>query len=163
MRGREVRPVLEALGRKLLRLAAPVAVARGGAGRPGAGRRGEAELRRARRLVHGGPMILMQIKPWGCLKSDHNNPHLLAASFPPLVLRDASCSGAETRDIWHSRGVSPNPNPPQFRRLSSDTRIVSLGIGGNDIGFSEIIGNCASKTPEGHPCRDHYVVAGVTS
>jgi hypothetical protein len=37
---------------------------------------------------------------------------------------------------------------------------VTLGIGGNDIGFSEITERCASLTPTGHPCQDHYVVNG---
>jgi GDSL-like Lipase/Acylhydrolase family len=57
--------------------------------------------------------------------------------------------------------VDPDgPNPPQFNALDTDTRIASLGIGGNDIGFSEIARNCSSTSPTGHPCQDHYVVNG---
>jgi hypothetical protein len=110
-----------------------------------------------------GPLIPNQIPPLGCLKSDNNYPHLLArdASFG-LTLRDASCSGAETEDMWSSQNVTPDPDPPpQFSVLGPDTELVTVGIGGNDIGFSEIIDNCTSRTtPEGHPCQDHYVRGG---
>lgn len=108
-----------------------------------------------------GPVIPLQIPPFGCLKSDHNYPHLALPDLPVDSLRDASCSGATTDDMWSPQDVSPDgPNPPQLDALDADTRIASLGIGGNDIGFSEIIKNCESNTPYGHPCQDHYVVNG---
>src|SRR5206468_7498459 len=47
-----------------------------------------------------------------------------------------------------------------FGSLSTNTQLVTLGIGGNDIGFSEIVENCSSPAPTGHPCQDHYVVNG---
>src|SRR5213078_2247356 len=62
--------------------------------------------------------------------------------------------------MTNAQGVSPGPNPPQFDSLSTNTQLVTLGIGGNDIGFSEIVENCSSPTPTGHPCQDHYVVNG---
>jgi lysophospholipase L1-like esterase len=37
-----------------------------------------------------------------------------------------------------AQNVSPGgPNPPQLNSLSADTRLVTLTIGGNDIGFSD--------------------------
>jgi hypothetical protein len=39
--------------------------------------------------------------------------------------------------------------------------IVTLSIGGNDIGFTSIIENCAAPTPFGHPCQDKYNSGGV--
>jgi lysophospholipase L1-like esterase len=107
-----------------------------------------------------GPLIPLQIEPYGCLKSDHNYPHLAAPELGQPAFRDPSCSGAETEDMTQPQNVSPGPNPPQFDSLDADTRIVSIGIGGNDIGFSEIAENCASPTPTGHPCQDRYVVNG---
>jgi lysophospholipase L1-like esterase len=107
-----------------------------------------------------GPLIPTQIPPYGCLKSDHNYPHLAAPSLQQPAFRDPSCSGAETDDMTQAQGVTPGPNPPQFDALDADTRIVSIGIGGNDIGFTEIAENCSSLTPTGHPCQDHYVVNG---
>jgi lysophospholipase L1-like esterase len=108
-----------------------------------------------------GPLIpLQETTPLGCLRSDHNYPHLVAAALGVGEFRDPSCSGAETEDMTTAQGVSPGPNPPQFDSLDAATELVTLGIGGNDIGFSEITENCASLTPTGHPCQDHYVVNG---
>jgi lysophospholipase L1-like esterase len=108
-----------------------------------------------------GPVIpVQQNDPAGCLRSDHNYPHLVAAALGVSVFRDASCSGAQTRDMTSPQNVSPGPNPPQFDRLDATTQLVTLGISGNDIGFTEIIRNCSSTTPTGHPCQDHYVVNG---
>src|SRR3954452_18041426 len=107
-----------------------------------------------------GPAIPLPIKPWGCLKSDHNYAHLTAPRLG-LDLRDPSCSGAETEDMTQMQGVWPDPNPPQFDALGADTTLVSLGIGGNDIGFSSLAQECFSTSPSGSPCRDKYVVNGV--
>jgi hypothetical protein len=76
--------------------------------------------------------------PFGCLKSNNNYPHLTARNLG-LELRDPSCSGAETEDMENPQNVDPDgPNPPQFDSLTRQTRIVTLQIGGNDIGFSSI-------------------------
>jgi lysophospholipase L1-like esterase len=108
-----------------------------------------------------GPLIpLQETDPLGCLRSDHNYPHLVAAALGVSNFRDPSCSGAETEDMTMPQGVSPGPNPPQFDRLAADTQLVTIGIGGNDIGFSEIVENCSASMPSGHPCQDHYVVNG---
>lgn len=108
-----------------------------------------------------GPVIPPQIPPFGCLKSSNNYPHMAAPDLGQPAFRDASCSGAETDDMTQPQNVSPDgPNPPQFDSLDSETRIVTIGIGGNDIGFSEIGRNCASSTNAGTPCQDQYVVNG---
>jgi hypothetical protein len=59
-----------------------------------------------------------------------------------------------------SQNVTPGPNPPQFNALTPTTQIVTLQIGGNDIGFTSILQNCATANPFAHPCRDRYVVNG---
>jgi lysophospholipase L1-like esterase len=108
-----------------------------------------------------GPLIPVQIRPFGCLKSNNNYPHMAAPDLGKPVFRDPSCSGAETEDMTQPQNVSPDgPNPPQFDSLDSNTRIVTIGIGGNDIGFSEIAENCSSPTNTGTPCQDRYVVNG---
>ena len=46
--------------------------------------------------------------------------------------------------------------PPQFDALTPNTDLVTLSIGGNDIGFGAIAG-CVAQTPRaapGAPCRD---------
>ncbi|HYP55410.1 MAG TPA: SGNH/GDSL hydrolase family protein, partial [Solirubrobacterales bacterium] len=107
-----------------------------------------------------GPLIPNQVPPYGCLKSDHNFPRLAAPSIG-LPLRDISCSGAETEDMTAPQGVDPDgPNPPQFSALEADTGVVSITIGGNDIGFSEIAESCVTVNPFATPCQDKYNPGG---
>src|ERR1700742_4940734 len=107
-----------------------------------------------------GPLIPNQsLNPLGCLRSDHNYAHLTAAA-KGLTLTDVSCSGAVTNDMTESQGVSPGPNPPQFNGLSAGTNVVSVTIGGNDIGFTEIIENCITYNPFSSPCKDQYDPGG---
>jgi lysophospholipase L1-like esterase len=107
-----------------------------------------------------GPLIPnQQLNPLGCLRSDHNFAHLAAAALG-RSLADASCSGAKTDDMTAPQDVTPGPNPPQFDALTTDTQVVTLQIGGNDIGFTSILQNCATANPFAHPCRDKYVVNG---
>jgi lysophospholipase L1-like esterase len=108
-----------------------------------------------------GPLIPAPIPPWGCLKSSNNYPHIAQRTLRYREFRDASCSGAETEDMTQAQNVSPRPNPPQFNRLSRGTRLVTLTIGGNDIGFSSIAEDCVSPTPSsGSPCKDRYTRGG---
>ena len=109
-----------------------------------------------------GPVIPNQIRPYGCLKSDHDYPHLVAPSdgLPKFV--DMSCSGAKTDDMTAPQEVDfDGPNPPQFTPLNNMTGLVTITIGGNDIGFTDIAINCGTPVPAGHPCQDKYVVNGV--
>ena len=106
-----------------------------------------------------GPVIPIQLPPFGCLKSSNNYPHL-AASELGLPLRDASCSGARTAHMTQPQGVTPGPNPPQFDSLDEGATVVTLTIGGNDIGFSSIAQDCVSQSPTGSPCQAKYVVGG---
>jgi lysophospholipase L1-like esterase len=107
-----------------------------------------------------GPLIPLQIPPFGCLKSNNNYAHLAARELG-LALTDPSCSGAETEDMTNPQNVDPDgPNPPQFDSLTKRTRIVTIQIGGNDIGFSSIARDCTSTSPDGTPCQDRYVHDG---
>jgi lysophospholipase L1-like esterase len=108
-----------------------------------------------------GPVIPYQIPaPLGCWRSDHNFAHVAAASLG-VSLKDVSCSGARTDHMWSPQDVYLGPNPPQLDALASDTRLVTLQIGGNDIGFGEIVDRCTTASPFGHPCKDAYVVDGT--
>jgi lysophospholipase L1-like esterase len=107
-----------------------------------------------------GPLIPSPVLPLGCLKSDHNYPHLAAPSIG-LTLRDASCSGATTDDMTNPQNVEPDgPNPPQFNSLDASTTVVSLTIGGNDIGFSEVAESCITVNPFSSPCKSKYDSGG---
>jgi hypothetical protein len=108
-----------------------------------------------------GPLILNQsLNPLGCLRSTRNYPHDAAAALG-LSLTDISCSGATTANMANPQATSDGTNPPEFSALSSSTRVVTVGIGGNDIGFISILENCAALTPwgptkVGTTCKAHY-------
>ena len=109
-----------------------------------------------------GPIIPVQVEPYGCLKSNNNYGNIAQRRLKYEAYRDMTCSGGETEDMTQPQGVSPGPNPPQFNALDANTRLVTLTIGGNDIGFSSIAEDCINTTPanQGHPCMDKYVVDG---
>jgi GDSL-like lipase/acylhydrolase family protein len=108
-----------------------------------------------------GPLIPNPLLPLGCLKSSNNYAHLAAPGIG-LSLRDATCSGAKTNHMTEPQNVEPDgPNPPQFNSLNVDTTVVTLTIGGNDIGFSEVAESCVTYNPFSHPCLDKYNAGGV--
>ena len=109
-----------------------------------------------------GPLIPNQsLSPLGCLRSDQDYPAEVQRALGFASFADVSCSGADTGDMTAPQNVSPGPNPPQFDALTTGTTVVTVGIGGNDIGFSSILESCVTLNPFATPCRDRYVVNGV--
>jgi lysophospholipase L1-like esterase len=54
--------------------------------------------------------------------------------------------------------------PPQLNAVTSNTALVTVQIGGNDIGFSGIISACAEaslSSPLGSPCKNRYTAGGT--
>lgn len=107
-----------------------------------------------------GPLIPAQVEPFGCLKSNRNYPNLVNPTLAGTAFRDISCSGAKTDDMFAPQNVQGPDNPAQLSALTSSTTLVTLGIGGNDIGFTEIIQNCATLNPFATPCKDTYLAGG---
>ncbi|MCC3771303.1 SGNH/GDSL hydrolase family protein [Streptomyces sp. UNOC14_S4] len=94
-----------------------------------------------------------------CLRSSVNYPALTSAKLGTATFKDVSCSGAKTDDMWQAQGA----NPAQLNTLDKRTTLVTLGIGGNDIGFSGIIETCAklsASDPAGAPCKKQYTANG---
>lgn len=111
-----------------------------------------------------GPGIPTQYgTPPGCGRSTSNYPAVAAAALAAGTFTDASCSGATTEHLSRPQETQAGTNPPQLDALTADTDLVTLTIGGNDIGFSEIVGQCAARSPAepgGAACRDHYHSSG---
>ncbi len=108
-----------------------------------------------------GPLIPSQtLNPLGCLRSTRNFARIAAASTGRTLV-DASCSGARTTHMTASQSTDAGTNPPQFNALNGDPDVVSVQIGGNDIGFSQILQNCATVNPFGRPCQQRYIRNGV--
>ncbi|HEY8481275.1 MAG TPA: SGNH/GDSL hydrolase family protein [Spirillospora sp.] len=59
-----------------------------------------------------------------------------------------ACSGATTADVMKGRGGEP----PQINRVGPDTSLVTLSIGGNDVGFSRVLTGCVVKLPWSGGC-----------
>jgi hypothetical protein len=83
----------------------------------------------------------------GCRQSTNDYPHQVAANLG-LRLTDVSCAGALTTNMTQPQttfpdGLSHPAARPQFDALKATTEIVTIGIGGNDFGFSDIAGACA--------------------
>src|SRR6266849_2686542 len=112
-----------------------------------------------------GPLIPnLTGSPAGCLRSTHNYPSLVAAGTGAATFTDVSCQGATTTDMTHSQSVPLGTNPPQDNALSAAATLVTLQIGGNDIGFTDIIVNCTTLSltnPFGSPCKSHYTSGGT--
>ncbi|MGN6694153.1 MAG: SGNH/GDSL hydrolase family protein [Aquihabitans sp.] len=109
-----------------------------------------------------GPLIPLQsTNPTGCLRSNRNYPSLVKPKIKVTKFVDISCSGATTDDMFAPQDVAPGPaNPPQLGALDRQTKVVTLGIGGNDIGFTDIVINCGTSLPGDPGCKGDYVHDG---
>ncbi|MXQ65441.1 SGNH/GDSL hydrolase family protein [Actinomadura rayongensis] len=102
--------------------------------------------------------------PLGCIRGDLDYPTLIAKSLKPASFKDVSCSGAKTGHMTSAQTFSVgDPNPPQFDALTEDTTLVTLTIGGNDIGFSKAV-KCFTlsySAPDGSPCKNSLTADGM--
>lgn len=77
-----------------------------------------------------------------CRRSDEAYPNLLAAEDEALADLDfVACSGATTEDLLAE----------QLPAVGADTRVVTMTIGGNDVGLTRSLRVCA-LTPESTDC-----------
>jgi lysophospholipase L1-like esterase len=110
------------------------------------------------------PLVLDQVgKPTGCLRSDHNYPSIVAAAIHASPVRDVTCSGATTVHMTAPQAVALGTNAPQLDALTSDTALVTIGIGGNDVGLVGAATTCIELgllAPTGTACRSNFAVAG---
>lgn len=100
----------------------------------------------------------------GCAQTTGDYPHLLASTLG-LDLTDVTCSGARTVDFTNPQVTPAGTAAPQldiFDTVQPD--LVTITIGGNDLGFTTISANCLAATNAGplflHPafdsCADWY-------
>jgi lysophospholipase L1-like esterase len=114
--------------------------------------------------------------PSGCERSSHSYPVLVAGhlALSASQFRDASCSSAVIADLTAPRNTGSTTDPPQLSMLSADATLVTLGIGGNDLGFRSILTRCVEldalgvlvaetfhATDNRAPCRTSYTSGGA--
>jgi lysophospholipase L1-like esterase len=105
------------------------------------------------------PLVPTQVDT-ACLRSSRNYPSLVAGARG-ATLTDVTCSGATTAAMTapQADGV-----PAQLDALDRGTDLVTVTIGGNDIGFSTVLGTCVQllgSDPAGTPCQTHYTATGA--
>ncbi|NYI79144.1 SGNH/GDSL hydrolase family protein [Nocardioides panzhihuensis] len=71
----------------------------------------------------------------GCGRNTYAYPYVVAQARPNTHLTFVACQSAVTDDVVSS----------QVNSLSADTDYVSITIGGNDVGFANLIFNCAGS------------------
>ncbi|WP_316527063.1 SGNH/GDSL hydrolase family protein [Kitasatospora brasiliensis] len=112
----------------------------------------------------------------GCARTVKSYPEIIRHDLGSLVdLRNVSCSGATTDSVYANAqsplgrplpplGSDPDapypPVPPQIDAVDPAADVVTVGIGGNDLGFVEILKGCielgATQLGQGTPCKDKY-------
>ena len=92
--------------------------------------------------------------PKRCARSTHNYPHQLAARRG-LALVDVTCSGASTSAILAPWGEVP----AQIDAVTAETRLVTLTIGGNDLGYVGGLNAASCRARKKGNCPAERVVA----
>lgn len=111
------------------------------------------------------PFVPSSVDARGCYRSTGNYPALVAATFPEAESIDVSCSAAQTTDMARRQTTATGERvAPQFKALTADTDLVTVGIGGNDFDvFRTLITRCpelAASAPDGAPCRTEMTEGG---
>ncbi|MFF2043173.1 SGNH/GDSL hydrolase family protein [Kitasatospora sp. NPDC058170] len=100
-----------------------------------------------------------------CLRSDRNYGHLVAAALKAGAYTDVTCAAAKVKAMTQAQyDAFIRVNDPQLDAVTADTDLVTLGIGGNDLGatdlgLGELVGTCiagAVVNPLGTPCKDVF-------
>jgi len=97
----------------------------------------------------------------GCLRSDHDYPHLLADRLGIPTLVDVTCSGAQTKDFAGRQQPydASGTVAPQLDAVTSSTDLVTVSIGGNDLNLIGLLYECGTMAQGGSggsPCSDKY-------
>jgi lysophospholipase L1-like esterase len=111
------------------------------------------------------PLLPTQsMSPLGCLRSAKSYPVLVAKALHPRGFADVSCYGASTADLTRPERTVLGTNPPQLNAVRKADSLVTVQIGGNDVGFDRIIVTCGLLSltdPFGAPCKAHYTSGGT--
>ena len=111
-----------------------------------------------------GPGIPPQTEGDPCGRSGSNYPTLVAAGLGIDNFVDASCGAATSLDFaMPQTTVRGGTVPPQYDSLRPDTELVTVGIGGNDIGLVQLALGCVnlSAPPEGASCAITNTTGGA--
>jgi len=113
-----------------------------------------------------GEMLPLNLtsQPPGCLRSPKAYPALVASALKATFV-DAACSGAGVKEMVSSQRTYLGTNPPQLSALAPDDAVVLLTLGGDDVGFLNVLHTCMGLSIThlggGSPCESHYTSGGT--
>ncbi len=86
--------------------------------------------------------------PLGCAQSKDDYPHRVAKLLHVAQFHDSSCGSATTDNMTQPESVPLNGTaPPQLDALNPGVDLVTVGIGGNDVGFVNDAESCLNLVP----------------
>ena len=92
--------------------------------------------------------MIPEVVDASCLRSSNNYANLVARKLK-LALTDVTCGGATTDNITSTpQGV----HPPQAEALTPDTKLVTITIGSNDVGYTVANISCSLSGAAGSGC-----------
>ncbi|PSM37239.1 hypothetical protein C6Y14_43455 [Streptomyces dioscori] len=115
----------------------------------------------------------------GCERTDRSYPQVIDRDLGSLIeLTNVSCGAATIEDITFNaqqpigRNMPGNPDPdypfppvpPQSEAVGPATDVITVGVGGNTLGFADILFKCLElgqgSGGVGTPCKDE-LAAGI--
>lgn len=93
-----------------------------------------------------GPLVLPHDQRWvpqDCGQSLRNFAHLAAPMIKADEFKDVSCGSATMDDFSKpQRAAAGNMAAPQYNALNATVDVVTVGVGGNDVGFVGLALGC---------------------
>ena len=80
--------------------------------------------------------------PVPCVRTNDAYPTVVARTMGVGEFINATCGGAVASNFWEAGRTGA---PPQLDSLDADTDLVTMTIGGNDVGFGAVIVACAVR------------------
>lgn len=110
----------------------------------------------------------------GCERTDRSYPQVIDRDLGGLFeLANVSCGAATIENVTdtpqhpigrHLPPISEDPDypfpavPPQSEAVGPDTNVITVGVGGNTLGFADLLAKCpqlgGESGGEGTPCKD---------
>ena len=112
-----------------------------------------------------GEMLPLNLtsQPPGCLRSPRAYPALVASALKATLV-DAACSGAGVKEMTGPQQTYLGTNPPQLSALAPDDALVLMTLGGDDVGFLNVLHTCMTLSithlGDGSPCKSYYTSGG---
>jgi lysophospholipase L1-like esterase len=112
--------------------------------------------------IAAAPGVPDPAPPPGCRKSTNNYPSVLARRLLATKFIDVTCSGATSEDIARrAQQTGSGPIARQIDALGATTDLITITIGGNDVGLPADAEACVVKSANPRPCVDQFVVGDV--